>query len=273
MRRAAFRVSRSTLPGPAPTSTTRPGRRRRRACRLRTAAGRPGSACARSVVHRSAAAASARRLKSGPRSAASWYGSLKSRKAPRAPRHRFAVLQLEGVEAAARQVEHLVPQDVADGAQFARPAVALAQQPCGRIAPAVGERREVDGHQLDPVEQVGDRFGTFIRFEPDSDRRSRRQQGFAVRRPLFKRQDEAAPPAASAASFWATSASNVVQRSSIGPVRSIKVGIDALLERLQTEAVDDVDEAFVRHVAPLQVDVDQPARRRPPLRRGQPRGR
>ena len=44
----------------------------------------------------------------------------------------------------------------------------------------------------------------------------------------------------------------------MGPLRSIKMGIDALLEGLDAEPVDDVDEALRRVVAPLEIDVDQP---------------
>src|SRR5207247_2093172 len=52
--------------------------------------------------------------------------------------------QLVRVETAALHEEKQIARDMADGAQLAAVAVAHAQQPRERVAPAVAELREVD---------------------------------------------------------------------------------------------------------------------------------
>ncbi len=69
---------------------------------------------------------------------------------------------IEGVDAAADHVLGLLAQHLADGAQFAGVAIALAQQARGREVPAIAVGREFQGHQGQPwqvVDQVFHRFG------------------------------------------------------------------------------------------------------------------
>jgi hypothetical protein len=71
----------------------------------------------------------------------------------------FGVLALaehEGIEADAIEEEDLVAADVAEGAQFAVVAVALAQQAGGGVAAAVGELREMHGDHGEVVDVGGD---------------------------------------------------------------------------------------------------------------------
>src|SRR5688572_11794134 len=63
----------------------------------------------------------------------------------------LALSQREGIEAAAGQVEQLVAEYVANGAQLSLPPVALAQQSRGGVATAIAELREVDrDHAKEP---------------------------------------------------------------------------------------------------------------------------
>ena len=74
------------------------------------------------------------------------------------------------------QVVELVAQDVADRAQLAAIAVALAQQARGRIAAAVGELREVDGDHRQRADVAGERRRIVGRREPHADVAAREQR-------------------------------------------------------------------------------------------------
>jgi hypothetical protein len=80
--------------------------------------------------------------------------------------------QGEGVEAAALQVEQLVAQHVANRAQLAAVAVALAQQARGGVAAAVAEFGEVHSDDGEIVEVVGDRLRSRVGGEPYAERRA-----------------------------------------------------------------------------------------------------
>src|SRR5262245_64397108 len=81
----------------------------------------------------------------------------------------LAVTQGEGIEAAARQVEQLVPEYVADCAQLALPAVALAQQPRGGKAASVAELRKIHGHHIEMEKVARDQTRFLVPFDEHAD--------------------------------------------------------------------------------------------------------
>ena len=111
------------------------------------------------------------------------------------PRRRLGVAagrEGEGVEAGPGEIEELVAQHLADGAQFARPAITAAQQRADRIAAPVGEFREIDGDEREPGEMVLEDRGVFGRTEPDAGAAGTRAQRIAMGDPVGGRDDDVA---------------------------------------------------------------------------------
>src|SRR5688572_26112808 len=81
----------------------------------------------------------------------------------------LALAQDERIEAAARQEEQLVAEDVADGAQLALPAVALAQQPRRGKAAAIAHLGEVHRHYLEVSKVAGDCSRLLVAVQPDTE--------------------------------------------------------------------------------------------------------
>src|SRR3546814_14171710 len=81
---------------------------------------------------------------------------------------------LEGIEAAAQHAQKLVAQPVADRAQLALEAVALAQQARLGIGTAVAEARELKGDEREVAEILGDAGRQLIAFKAQAAAASRR---------------------------------------------------------------------------------------------------
>src|SRR5262245_59974212 len=112
------------------------------------------------------------------------------------PSQRFlrvlAVTQGEGIEAATRQVEQLVPEYVADRAQLTLPAVALAQQPRGGKAAPVAELRKIHCHHLEMAKVARDQTRFLVAIEPHPDAPRPGQQCLAPALPQGERNDDVA---------------------------------------------------------------------------------
>ena len=94
----------------------------------------------------------------------------------------------ERIETALGQREQLVAQYVADGAQLAREAEAVAQKPRDRVATAVGELRKVDGDHRQRRDVVRDRRRIVGRREPHADVAAG-EEGAPLRKPQRERDD------------------------------------------------------------------------------------
>src|SRR5262245_8129336 len=104
----------------------------------------------------------------------------------------LAVTQGEGIEAAARQVEQLVPEYVADSAQLTLPAVALAQQSRGGKAASVAELRKIHGHHLEMAKVARDQTRFLVAVEPHPDATRPGEQRLALVLPQRERNDDVA---------------------------------------------------------------------------------
>ena len=99
----------------------------------------------------------------------------------------LSLAQCEGIEAAAGEVEQLVAEHVADRAQLALPAVALTQQPPGRIPAAVSELREIDRNDAEQLQVLGDRGRLLVAVQPDPEPAGARRQLLAPLLPQIGR--------------------------------------------------------------------------------------
>ena len=100
--------------------------------------------------------------------------------------------QLERIEAAARQIEQLIALDLADGAQLAGELVALAQQLRLAVAATFGDAAELDRHQADAQEILGQRRDRIGRAEPHAEPTVPQPPALALLLPARERQDQRA---------------------------------------------------------------------------------
>ncbi len=100
--------------------------------------------------------------------------------------------QREGVEAALGHEEEMVVQDIADCAQLALEAVALAQKPRNRVAAAVAELGEVHGDEREALHVSGERFRPFVGIEPYAELAGVSKEILAAREPKRERNDDIA---------------------------------------------------------------------------------
>src|SRR5262245_22326057 len=162
-------VMRSAAPGPAPTMNTLPG--------------------VRFMESRSRAplAAAEQRLRTLDRRLVRF---AEDGEAGQRVLRVLSVAQDERIEAAARQEEQLVAENVAGRPQLALPAVALAQQaPRGKAA-AIAELGEIHRHDGEVREVSGDRAGLIAALQPDSQPPLTAQERVAPLLPQRKRHDQ-----------------------------------------------------------------------------------
>ena len=97
---------------------------------------------------------------------------------------------LEGIEADSVHVEQLVAQYIADGAQLAGVAIAIAQRVGDRIAAPVLEGREIHCDQLQMLDIVGQLGRVFMAVQPHTQFALVAGEGVALRQPDFQRHDQ-----------------------------------------------------------------------------------
>jgi hypothetical protein len=102
--------------------------------------------------------------------------------------------QLERVEAAACQIEQLIPLDLADRAQLAAELVPLAQQLRLAVTATFGDAAELDRHEADTQEILSQRRDRIGRTEPHAKPTVPQPPAVALQLPARERQDQRAIP-------------------------------------------------------------------------------
>ena len=107
------------------------------------------------------------------------------------PAPRVVALDQNG-EPAYSHERQLVAQHVADRAQFAAEAVALAQEPRRAVGAPIREFREFERDDVEAFDIAADQRGRLIALQPEAERRRPRQQLVAVGLPAGERDDHRA---------------------------------------------------------------------------------